>query len=112
MVRGMNLEARTYRSARADLRREERVAASLGIRIWDGIDEGLTRDISPSGIFFLTKRAFQRGEAVSFTVLFEELAGHRSWALECDAQVMRVEAQGDDIGIAVRIRDSRMKQVV
>jgi hypothetical protein len=62
---------------------------------------GFTRDVSATGIYFETAALQEIGPIVSFIMRYR--LGGQVHELECDARVVRVEAQGDRVGIAARL---------
>ena len=91
----------------ASRRLEERLKATLQLELNSG-NTGLTRDISPSGVFFWSARPFDAGEPLNFSVHFDDQQAHRHWTLHCRAQVLRVENSSAQWGVAARILDSRL----
>jgi PilZ domain-containing protein len=89
-------------------RSEERLRVTLQLAFATG-GFGVTRDISPSGVFFHTIEPMHVGDEVRFTVRFASHDGHRHWLLLCDARVLRVEAGGGMKGVAAHILDSRLR---
>ena len=64
-------------------RKGERYRLALPVQLNDGI--GTTYDISTSGIFFETDRAYAIGETIQFSLHFE----HET--IQCETRVVRVE---------------------
>jgi hypothetical protein len=83
--------------------RDQRAAArfdtSLPVRI-EGCT-GATHNISAHGVYFETDVQQRIGSLVNFTVEYT-LQGQRHTLL-CEGKVVRVEAQGDRIGVAARL---------
>ena len=77
----------------AERRRANRFQLSLPVELKDG--RGTTRDISSSGVFFKTDRAFSAGEFVDLCVVFYDST------IQCKGRVVRVEKLDDDFGVAV-----------
>jgi Tfp pilus assembly protein PilZ len=73
----------------------ERFRLALPLQLKNGI--GITRDISTSGIFFETERAYSIGETIRLSLHFE----HES--LQCEARVVRVEPRNGQFGVAVEL---------
>jgi hypothetical protein len=91
-----------------ELRRaQQRVAAVLPVKV-EGRNAGLTRDISPSGIFFETDSELTSGSAIHFSLEFDNPSG--KLLLECSGEIVRVERAGGKIGIAARILESRLER--
>lgn len=89
------------------LRRFERVQAAIPVHL-EGGGEALSRDLSPGGIFFVTEERMQPGNAIHFTVEFDNPSGKLS--LDCAGEIVRVERAGGKLGVAVRITDSRLER--
>jgi hypothetical protein len=81
-------------------RRDERFHTELRVRLEGGF--GIARNVSASGIFFVTDVALQAGQPVSFTLEFEDFPSGPI-AVDCIAQVVRVEEQGTTRGVGVAI---------
>lgn len=92
----------------AELRRaQQRVTAVLPVKV-DGRATGVTRDISPSGIYFETDMEMAAGSAIHFSLEFDNPSG--KLLLECSGQIVRVEKAGGKIGIAAKIIESRLER--
>jgi len=77
-------------------RRGERFKVALPVQLNDGI--GTTCDISTSGIFFETERAYSIGDIIRLSLNFE----HET--LQCEARVVRVEQRNGQFGVAVELK--------
>jgi hypothetical protein len=86
-------------------RREERVPASLPVGLDGG--NGVTRDVSASGIFFETDVSYAAGSHILFTVDIGTPGGNM--VLSCQGQIVRVERLGAKVGVAVRITESSIR---
>src|SRR5262245_44930489 len=73
----------------------ERFKLALPLQLKNGA--GMTRDISTSGIFFETDRAYAIGATIQLSLHFE----HES--LQCKARVVRVEPRNGQFGVAVQL---------
>lgn len=91
----------------ASRRLEERLKATLNLELESG-SKGLTRDISPGGVFFWSMRPFNAGDPVDFSVHFDDRQADRHWTLHCKAEVLRVENGSARWGVAARILDTRL----
>ena len=92
----------------AELRRaQQRVSAVLPVKV-DGHAAGVTRDISPSGIFFETDMEMTNGSAIHFSLEFDNPSG--KLLLECSGEIVRIEKAGGKIGIAAKITESRLER--
>src|SRR5262249_4563014 len=93
----------------AELRRaQQRVSAVLPVKV-DGHAAGVTRDISPSGIFFETDMEMTNGSAIHFSLEFDNPSG--KLLLECSGEIVRIEKAGGKIGIAAKIVESRLERM-
>src|SRR5258708_3980562 len=91
-----------------ELRRaQQRVNAVLPVNM-EGRTAGVTRDISPSGIFFETDTEMTNGSSIHFTLEFDNPSG--KLLLECSGQIVRIERAGGKIGIAAKIVESRLER--
>jgi hypothetical protein len=76
-------------------RKGKRYKFALPVQLKNGI--GTTCDISTSGIFFETARAYAIGETIRLFLHFE----HET--LQCEARVVRVEPRNGQFGVAVEL---------
>jgi hypothetical protein len=83
--------------------REQRVAEryDTAMPVSVGGVPGLTRNISARGVYFETDVAQRLGALVNFTVEYT-LQGRKRYLL-CEGKVVRVEQQGQRVGIATRL---------
>jgi hypothetical protein len=65
--------------------------------------KGMTRDLSSSGVFFETDGSFSPGQSIEFTVVLEHLYPDRPVCLKCKGAIVRVENNGQRIGVAATI---------
>lgn len=77
-------------------RRDERFASDLTIKLDRG--DGMMRNVSASGVFFVTDIDLKLGESVQFTLEFSS-SEIGVVAARCEAHVVRVEPQGALRGI-------------
>ena len=75
----------------------------------EGRDAGITRDVSPSGIFFETGEEMTPGAPIRFALSFDNPAGNL--LLHCAAEVVRVERSDGKVGVAAKIIESRMERI-
>ena len=86
-------------------RRSERIAVQVPVRVDDGL-EGVTRDVSATGIYFVVDAAPKPGSTIRFTV---EFAGSdTALFLECKGEIVRVDTREGHVGIAATIAESRL----
>jgi len=93
-----------------DYRQNDRVTAMLPVHIEDG-GVGVTRNLSPSGVFFVVDESIVAGQPMRFSLAFN--AGDSLGSdlfLECVGQVVRVEPVGDKLGVAVKLTESRLER--
>lgn len=90
------------------VREFERVNAVIPVHI-EGGGEGVTRNLSPQGLFFVTDREILPGNTLRFTIEFGSQAG--TFHLDCVAEIVRVEnAEQGKIGVGARIIESRLER--
>ena len=80
----------------ADARRDQRFAIDLPIKIELG--DGVARNVSASGIYFVTEADLKPGESLKFTLEFSGVQIGMISA-RCEARVVRVEPQGVEKGV-------------
>ena len=88
-------------------RAQERVPAEVPVSI-DGRVVGLTRNVSPSGIFFEANDGIATGGKLRFTLTFAQATGEL--LLECIGEIVRVEDHDGKLGLAVTISESRLER--
>jgi hypothetical protein len=88
-------------------RRHDRVNAVVPVRMDSG-KEGITRDLSPAGVYFVTGENLRPGEVLRFTVEFDSPSG--KLFLDCSGEVVRVEDANGRTGVAVKITESRLER--
>lgn len=64
--------------------------------------EGLVRNVSASGVYFLTDAPLETGQPVSFTLQLGSFPGG-AIAVDCKGHVVRVEEKGTKKGIGAAI---------
>lgn len=82
-------------------RKEERFETELVLRLAGGV-EGVARNVSPSGIFFVTEAVLEEGQPVEFRLEFQDFPSGPV-EVNCSARVVRVEEQGASRGIGASI---------
>ena len=80
-------------------RSEERVAAEMPLRL-EGAT-GTTQDLSSRGLSFVTDRSYEVGTRIA--VVIEYLLDGHNYPLECEAEVVRVEAVPEGFRIGARL---------
>ena len=88
-------------------RQFDRVNATITVRI-EGESSGETRNLSPGGVFFVTDQPFAQGNALHFTVEFENPTGN--FYLDCIGEIVRVENTEGRVGVAAKIIESRLER--
>jgi len=86
----------------AERRRSRRIQIALPV-ILDNAT-GITRDVSPSGVFFWKSGVFSYGDSIRFSI--EKRTATGRVMQRCRGAVVRTEFHGDDVGVAVRITES------
>ena len=89
-------------------RKDERVPTELKLKLEKG--EGTVRNVSASGIYFLTDLPLEEGQPVQLTL---EFVGFPGGPLEvtCAARVVRIEPQGPTSGIAATISTFEFRRI-
>jgi hypothetical protein len=91
---------------RLEKRRGQRIQTALPVFLKNA--EGITRDVSASGVFFWTSESTcALGELISFSVELKRPEGRMM--LKCQGDVVRTELCNGMMGVAVKISDSAMK---
>ena len=84
---------------RADRRQAERFGAAMPVSV-DG-ESATTRDLSASGLSFLSEHAFQAGARVK--VVIEYLLDGHQYPLRCEAEVVRSEPAEGGFRVGARL---------
>ena len=69
--------------------------------------DGVTRDYSTAGIYFLTEASYAPGDAVNFTLLLNNQPNGRSVRVQCRGTVVRTSPEENRLGVAVKVEDHR-----
>ncbi len=88
-------------------RQNDRVNASVTVRMDDAT--GMTRDISPSGVYFVIGEKLETGQTIRFSLEFTDPSGGMLH-LNCVGRVVRVEDAAGKIGAAVAITESQLER--
>ena len=100
--------AREMIAEKSEKRRGQRIQTALPIFLKNA--EGITRDVSASGVYFWTSESMcALGELISFSVELKRPEGRVM--LKCQGDVVRTEPRNGMMGVAVKISDSAMKLV-
>ena len=89
-------------------RKDERFPADLTVRLEGG--EGAVRNVSASGIYFVTDVALKKGQPVKFRLDFEHFPSGPI-SVNCIARIVRVEEQGARNGIAAEISSFDFRRI-
>jgi hypothetical protein len=89
-----------------DARSEHRETMALPMTLRDG-GYGVTRDISASGLFFLTDAEQALGGTVDFEIDLELPGGPVK--LVAQGQIVRIERRGRKTGVGVKLLQSRLE---
>ena len=87
-------------------RKSERVRTTVPVSI-DGKRLGLTRDVSPQGIFFESTAEMRQGDEVHLSLEFDTPTAKLDF--HCEGVIVRVESKDGKRGVAVKIIDSRLE---
>ena len=82
-------------------RKEERFDTEVAVKL-EGGGEGIARNVSANGIFFVTGVALEAGQPVRFSLEFQDFPSGPI-EVSCSARVVRVEEQGAGRGIGASI---------
>jgi len=90
-------------------RADERVASQVPVVLESGT-VGLTRNVSPRGVYFtIDDVLLAEGQLIRFTLEFDQAGDVLQ--LDCEARVVRVERLDETIGVGAKIVASRLKRV-
>ena len=89
-------------------RREERYPADVTVKFEGG--EGAVRNVSASGIYFVTDAELRERQPVKFSLIFENFPSGPI-SVTCIAQTVRVEEQGARRGVAAEISDFEFRRI-
>ena len=87
----------------SEKRASQRIQVEVPVYI--GQVKAVTRDVSWSGIFFLTDQAFVQGGSLNFSLDLSYAVPGKPIKLDCQGEVLRVEKLGNQYGIAAKIND-------
>jgi hypothetical protein len=89
-----------------DRRKAPRFQVALPVELVGGT--GMTRDLSARGVFFETDRIFGLGEVIQFALVLEYIDPGQPVRLQCRGRVVRLERQGNTMGVAVAVTAYRL----
>ncbi len=87
----------------SEKRASQRIQTEVPVYI--GQTKGMTRDVSWTGIYFLTDQFFDHGGSFSFSLDLNYALPGKPIKLDCQGEVIRIEQLGDKFGIAAKIND-------
>jgi hypothetical protein len=90
-------------------RKEERFEIEVAVKL-EGGGDGVARNVSASGIFFETDAALEAGQAVKFSLEFEDFPSGPI-EVNCSARVVRVEERGAGRGVGAEIESFEFRAV-
>jgi hypothetical protein len=89
-------------------RQQERFATELKLKLDEGF--GLVRNVSASGVYFLTDIALRVGQSVMLRLEFENFPGGPI-SVDCIARIVRVEDQGATKGFGAAISSFEFSRI-
>jgi hypothetical protein len=90
-------------------RKDERFETELTVHI-EGGGDGVMRNVSAGGIYFLTDVALEEGQPVKFTLEFQDFPSGPI-EVNCVARIVRVEEQGARKGVAASISSFEFRAI-
>ena len=92
----------------SETRRHQRVKAEVRVRLSTNV-RGITRDVSPNGVYFEIDQKLADGQVIRFAIEFDGPGGH-PLHLNCVGKVVRVEESSGKVGVAVAIVESQLER--
>ena len=89
-------------------RKEERVSAELRVAFAGG--EGVARNVSASGICFITASEFEEGQPVELHIEFPDFPGG-GLEVTCYARVVRVVQEGTSRAVGAAIANFEFRRI-
>jgi PilZ domain len=90
-------------------RKEERFHTTLPVKLARG--DGVTRNVSATGIYFITSQTLKEGAEVRFALDFQDFPGG-AIQVNCIARVVRIEEQdGKNKGVAAAIQSFEFQRL-
>lgn len=84
-------------------RREERFMVEMPVILEGGT--GISRDISESGIYFVTDQPLIPGGLVKFSVRLNHIRPGKPVRFDCQGQVLRIDPADGKFGVAASISE-------
>lgn len=75
------------------------------IPVYLGQEKAITRDVSWTGIYFLTDQTLDQGGSLNFSLDLNYALPGKAIKLDCQGEVIRIEQLGDKFGVAAKIND-------
>ncbi len=75
------------------------------VPIYIGHEKAVTRDVSWTGIYFLTDQSFFEGTDLNFSLDLSYALPGKTIKLDCQGEVIRIEQLGEKFGIAAKINN-------
>jgi hypothetical protein len=89
-------------------RQQERFAAELKVMLEGGC--GVVRNVSASGVYFVTDVALREGQQVRFSIEFPNFPSGPI-SLNCIARIVRIEERGAKSGVAAEINSFQFRRI-
>ena len=89
----------------AQRRRHQRVSSAIPFSLDDG-SGAITRDLSPTGIYFETDGVLTVGSEIRFSLQFDNPSG--DLLFQCVARVVRVRSENGKLGVGAQIVESQI----
>jgi len=89
-------------------RKEERIETAQKVRFDGG--EGIARNVSANGTYFVTHAALQEGQPVKLMLDFDNFPSGPVEVI-CTARIVRVEQRGSENGIAASISSFEFRRI-
>ncbi len=90
-------------------RKEERFDSELAIKL-EGGGNAIARNVSASGVYFVTDVALEAAQLVRFSLEFQDFPSGPI-EVNCSARIVRVEEQGVGRGVAVSISSFEFRRL-
>jgi hypothetical protein len=90
-------------------RKEERFDTELAVKL-EGGGEAVARNVSASGVFFVTDLALEAGQPVRFSLEFLDFPSGPI-EVNCSARILRVEEQGIGRGVGASISSFEFRRL-
>jgi len=92
-----------------DNRKANRSQEKIPVELKGG--DGVTRDLSISGVYFETGLSFTAGQSIEFTIVFGEHTLNPK-RMTCHGEIVRVEANGPKLGVATKLHSPPREQAL